>query len=56
MTKKPLRFPDPELEQLDDARLLLILLSFLGPAEVPLDLLVTGPSPRKRWSELPFPC
>ena len=37
----------------EDAKVLLILLSFLATSEkIPLDLLFRGATPRKRWNEL----
>lgn len=44
----------PELEQIqsEDSKILLVLLCFLGQAEIPLNLLSYGSSSRKRWSEL----
>ena len=43
--------PGPEAFHSEEAKLLLLLLCFLASLEVPLDLLLRGASPRKRWNE-----
>lgn len=37
--------------ELEDAKVLIVLLCFLAQSEIPLDLLSRGASPRKRWDE-----
>jgi hypothetical protein len=43
--------PGLELNGSEDAKLLLLLLCFLGQPEIPLDLLSSGASSRMRWNK-----